>query len=261
MKLRLLICAAVAAVAAVPGHAQNVNFSAHYDISAAVDAKRAKDHPDMARYAEKMIGMFGGAIPVGGVTDTVALTPTTYRITSSGKAAMAISAVLPGDTLVRTSEGTAGGGAYLTSRRFTETRGNGQPRLVTLDYGQKIAAYYKGGKITKREAIKYRTADVAALPYLFYKQPLPKAETTIAATDGISTRLMSFVPGKDVVKLGGAAIPAVKLTRKAYNRDDAMIELWLRESDGFPLRVRLDLNAKYGVVFDQRLTALPTLPR
>jgi hypothetical protein len=261
MKKQLTLAALLALVASAPGFAQNVNFSAQYEISAAVDARRAKDHPDAARYAEKMIGMFGGSIPVGTMTDVVALTPTSYRINSSVKAATMIAAVLPGDTALRTSEGSAGGGAYLTSRRFTEKRGNGEPRLVTLDYTKKVASYFKGGKITKREAIKYRTADVAALPYLFYKQPLPKAETTVAATDGISTRLMSFVPSKDSAKVAGVAIPALKLTRRIYAKDDAMIEIWVRESDGFPLRVRLDLNAKYGVIFDQRLAALPTLPK
>lgn len=261
MNDRNLYFAIAALAVAHPVFAQSVSFSAQYEVSAAVDARRAKDHPDVARYAEKMIDMFGGAIPVGGVTDSVTLAPTSYRITSTGKAAAVISAVLPGDTLSRTSEGTAGGGAYLTSRRFTETRGKGEPRTVTLDYAQKVATYVKGGQITKREAIKYRTADVAALPYLFFRQPLPKAQTTVAATDGISTRLMSFVPSKDKATVAGATIPAIKLTRRVYAKDDAMIELWLRESDGFPLRVRLDLNAKYGVVFDQKLAALPVLPR
>lgn len=241
-------------------HAQTVSFTAQYEVSASVDARRAKDHPDAARYAEKLIGMFGGAIPVGTMTDSVTLMPTSYRINSTVKAASMIAALLPGDTALRTSEGSAGGG-YLTSRRFTEKRGNGEPRLVTLDYTSKVAAYYKGGKMTKREAIKYRTADVAALPYLFFKQPLPKAETTVAATDGISTRLMSFVPSKDKAEVAGAAVPALKLTRKRYVKDDPMVEIWLRESDGFPLRVRLDLNAKYGVIFDQRLVAIPVLPK
>ena len=260
MKKLTLIAFAVGAACAAPCFAQTQNFSATYEVSAAVDARRAKEHPDAARYAEKFVSLFGGAIPVGSVTDTVALTPAGYKINSNGKAATAISAVLPGDTLTRTSEGATGGG-YLSSRRFTETRGNGQPRLVTLDYVGKVASYYKGGQITKREAIKYRTADVASLPYLFYRQPLPKAQTTIAATDGISTRLMSFVPSADRITIDGATIPAVKLTRRVYVKDDAMVELWVRQSDGFPLRVRLDLNAKYGVVFDQKLKSLPALPR
>lgn len=250
-----LVCALLALSLAGLAQAQTNSIATEWSVAIAVDAARAKEHASVAKAVEGAMGLIGGGVGVATLVDKLSITGNRYRMDSNGKAGSVISAFLPDDSATRTSEGVFGGG-YPVTQRFTEKRGRGDQRVTNVDFNTRVLSYFKGGKITKRESMSYRTTDSAMLPYAFYRQPLPTKASTVAVTDGISTRIFVLDPSNDSVSVDGKAVPALKLASRAGAKD-AGVELWVRKTDGFPLRLRLNLNAKYGAVIDQRLTVFP----
>ena len=240
-------------------HAQtppnSTQLTVEWSVAVAVDAARAKEYAGVAQAAESALRMMGGGVSVANLVDSLKIDGNRYKMDSKGKLVTVLSTVLPADSATRTSVGLFGGG-YPVTERFTEKRGEGDLRVTNVDFKTRVLSYFKAGKMTKREVMSYRTTDSAMLPYVFYRQPLPTAATTVAGTDGISTRIFVFDPSADSVTVAGKAVPALKLTSRSGAKD-AGVELWLRKTDGFPMRVRLNLNAKYGAVIDQKLLAFP----
>lgn len=246
----VLLCAT--ATAQVP----NQSFSTEWNIDVLVDAAKAKKNPGVAKAAEGVINLMGGSVNVGSMTDKLTFKNGSYAIVSLARANQIIANFLPNATATRTSRGRSDN-SYMASAEFTEERTKGHLRRVVLDYSKKVSSYYKSGKAQKRETLPYITADSASLPYLFYKKPAPAALVTVAATDGLSTRIFRLHPSPDSVTINGKPIPAIKLTHAPASPSEAGLSMWIRKTDGFPLRVRLDLNARYGAILDQQLKALP----
>jgi hypothetical protein len=263
MPSRLFRIAAIAASLAGTGFALDalaqaapLKIVARYDLSIAVDANRDSEAATKVKAVKGAMSLFGGAVSAGTIEDVVSLSDTAYSVTSSGKANRILAMVLGGDTLSRRSEGAVGGG-YLASQKFSETRGSKTRLAVNTDYTKRISTYFKNGKETKVEAVTYRIADTASMPYLFLRQPLPVTSTTIVATDGKFTRQIYLQPTDEMVQIGKDQVAAVHLAREQRQGDDAMVDLWLRKEDGMPLRFRVGLDDKYGVVLDQKLRELP----
>lgn len=246
----LLFCAH--AMALVP----NQSFVTEWNVDVLVDAAKAKKNPSVAMAAESMLSLMGGSIGVGSMADRVTFKNGSYAIVSQAKASPVIAGFLPNATATRTSRGRSDG-AYMACVEFTEERTKGQLRRVVLDYSKKSSQYFKAGQPIKRETLPYLTADSASLPYLFYKKPIPGALVTVAATDGLSTRIFRLHPSPDSVTLNGKPIPAIRLTHAPASPNEAGLSMWIRKTDGFPLRVRLDMNARYGAIMDQQLKAIP----
>jgi hypothetical protein len=229
---------------------------ARYDLSITLDANRNSAAVAKVKAARGAMSLLGGAVSAGSIEDVVSISDTAYSVTSSGKANRVLGALLGGDTLSRRSEGAVGGG-YPASQKFSESRGAKTRLAVNTDYSKKVSIYFKNGTETKREAVSYRIADSASIPYLFLRQPLPTVPFTIAATDGKSTRQIFMKPSDEVIQIGKSQVAAVHLARDQKQGDDAMLDLWLRKEDGMPLRLRVGLDEKYGLVLEQQLRELP----
>lgn len=257
------LCAVLALAAAgichaAPADAGAINFIARYEMSLTVDTNRNAEVASSIKAAKGAISLAGGEVSAGTIEDSVSIGSGSYSVSSKGKANRLVAAVLGSDSLTRSSEGTTGGG-YLASQKFSETRGSKRRLSVAIDYAQRTAIYHKNGKLKKKEEVKYRLADSASVPYLFLRQPLPTRDVTIAATDGLSTRLLVLSPSDDTVRIGKDKVPALHLSRTGTQGDEASFDLWLRKDDGMPLRIRVGVDGKYGVVLDQKLVELPAV--
>ncbi|MBK7662513.1 MAG: DUF3108 domain-containing protein [Sterolibacteriaceae bacterium] len=233
---------------------------AHYDLSIAIDGNRNSDAATRVKAVKGAMSLLGGSVSAGTIDDVVSISETAYTITSGGRANRILAALLGGDTLARRSEGAVGGG-YLASQKFSEARGSNLRLAVNTDYSKRTATYSKNGRQTRIEAVNYRIADSASMPYLFLRQPLPQTPITIVATDGNSTKEFIMKPSDDMVQIGKDQVAAVHLTREFRHGDDAALDLWLRREDGMPLRLRVGLDEKYGVVLEQKLRELPPIAK
>lgn len=250
------ICHAAAPAAPAPADGGAIKFVARYEMRLTVDPNRNAEVASAIKAAKGAMSLVGGEVAAGTIEDSVSIGSSSYSVSSRGKANGVVAAVLGGDSLTRSSEGATGGG-YLASQKFSETRGAKRRLSVAIDYAQRTATYHKNGKLRKKEEVQYRLADSASVPYLFLRQPLPTRALTVAATDGLSTRLLVLIPSDDTVQIGKDKVPALHLSRSNRQGDDASFDLWLRKDDGMPLRIRVGLDNKYGVVLDQKLTELP----
>lgn len=265
MTARLLrIGAGLAALAgaalAAGAPAAPLKFVARYDLSITVDGNRDSEAAAKIKAAKGAMSLLGGSFSAGTIDDVVSISDANYTVSSNGKANRVVAALLGGDTLSRRSEGAVGGG-YLASQRFSESRGTKRRLAVSTDYEKRTATYFKNGAQTKKETVNYRIADTASMPYLFLRQPLPLTAMTIAATDGISTKQFIMKVSDDVVQIGNIQVAALHLARDQRQGDDASLDLWLRKEDGMPLRFRVGLDDKYGVVLDQKLRELPPIAK
>lgn len=244
------------AQAPAPARLAPLKVVARYDLSITIDASRPSEAVSRVKAAKGAMALLGGSIAAGTIEDVVNIGDEAYTISSTGKADRILATLLGGDTLTRRSEGAVGGG-YMASQRFSESRGTKRRLGVNTDYPKRIAIFYKNGKESKVETVNYRIADSASMPYLFLRQPLPLTAMTIAATDGIAIREFIMKVSDEVVQVGKAQVAAVHLTRDQRKGDDASLDLWVRKEDGMPLRFRVGLDDKYGVVLEQKLRELP----
>lgn len=233
----------------------DLSFTAEYTLSVANSGRQPTDTTSKALHGS--LSMMGGGVDAGTLTDQVSIGPVRYHISSHSNASAVLRTLLPSTALSRSSDGRVGGG-YPASDRFVEKRGNKDAITVVIDYAKRKAVYWRGKELRKQEAVQFRVADAASLPYVFFRQPPARGAVTVAATDGLSTRYFVLDPHEDSVTVDGHAIPATRWTRRITHAGDAGLELWVRKSDGFPLRLRLGLSDKYGLVLNQQLARLPT---
>jgi hypothetical protein len=63
-----------------------------------------------------------------------------------------------------------------------------------------------------------------------------------------------LTPRPEKLEVAGQTLAAVRLSGTASG---GMLDLWLGEADGYPLQMRVGLNAQYGAVLDQQVEAVP----
>jgi hypothetical protein len=232
-------------------------FLAVYEVSATVDTNRNTEAAAAVKALKSALWLVGGSLSAGTLTDEVSFGDTQYRIRTRSDASTILKMATSAANISRQSDGRrlASGRPY--SDRFVEKKGTKEPVVVTLDYGRKLATYMRGKELRKQEPLGNSVADSAVLPYIFFRQPRPTGPALILATDGISTRQLMLDQADTTVEVAGRSLAAVKWTRRLSNAQDPSLELWVRKEDGFPLRMRLGLNARYGAVLEQRLAKLP----
>jgi len=237
------------------------SFSASYVVHMSVDAAKANPPNATERtfvQGAAMLGLF----EVGSITDTGSLAGGVFKLDSVGVGSRALRTLIPDDRLEtrRSSEGVIRDG-HLVTLRFSDKRGSSALLTYSADLAAKRYELRRGGKVTETGPLKYSNVDIAALPYLFLGRPAPTAPFAVAYTDGKSVRLVGFRPARDSLTVAGTTVAATRLASAGNNPADPRIEIWLRNEDSFPLRVRVSMSAQYGAMADQQIKALPPLFR
>lgn len=232
-------------------------FSATYTVQLSVDASKARPQTATDRALVKAAAALG-TFEIGTVSDSGILRSNDLRLRSIATGNSTLRALLADDKLdvVRTSEAQwlkTG----LATTRYTDRRG-GSPQLVyTADLRKGSYELRRGGKLVVTEKLAQPAVDSAALPYMFLGRAPPSAPFSVTYTDAKSLRVTGFRPSADMLTVAGQAVPVTRITSVPRTPSDPLIEIWIRNADGFPLRVRLGLAAEYGAVADQRINSLP----
>ena len=245
-----LIMVAAGAMALFAPGALAQSQSASYEVHAEVDRNRAP-----AWVAA--LGYLTGSVKVATATETVTVKGDRWTIESQAQGAAFLSKVVDNLKVTRRSEGTWYPSGPATSR-YTEKRGSRESESVVFDYRKGIAMFSRGTQHLKAEPLKYLTSDVLALPYSFLGRQRPTGPVTLAYTDGRALRTAVF--DSTVVfpyEVAGQKVQTVRFVARRPTPTSPEIEIWVRADDGYPVRVKVGLSAKYGVRADVVATALP----
>jgi hypothetical protein len=255
LTLRLLFATLLSAAVAPLTLANS--FSATYTVQMSVDAGKATPQTATDRAMIQGAAMLGW-FEVGTITDSGTLAGGVFRLKSMGTGSRALKTLIPDDRLEinRTSEGQVRQGNLVTLR-FTDKRGSSALLTYSADIAKKRYEMRRAGQVTETGALKFAAVDIASLPYLFLGRPAPTAPFSVAYTDAKSVKLAGFRITRENLAVAGATVATTKLTSASSNPNDPRIELWLRNEDSFPLRVRVGVSARYGAIADQTIKALP----
>lgn len=232
-------------------------FSATYMVQMSVDA--AKASPESARDRAMIQGAsMLGSFEVGTIVDAGSLSKGVFRLQSKGTGSRALKTIIPDDRLelARSSEGQIRQGNLVTLR-FSDKRGSSALLTYSADLDKKRYEIRRAGQATETGALKYATVDIAALPYLFLGRTPPTAPFSVAYTDAKSVHLAGFRVTRETLEIAGSKVGVTRLTSAPRTPKDPQIDIWLRNEDSFPLRVRVGLSAQWGAVADQTIKALP----
>jgi hypothetical protein len=257
--LRLLL-AALALGGLATGALAN-SFTATYVVHMLVDASKAtpKTATDRAMIqGAAMLGWF----EVGTIADTGSLAGGLFKLSSVGTGSRSLKTLIPDDRLEinRASEARLRQGSLVTLR-FSDQRGNSPLLTYAADLTKKRYEMRRGGAVTETGALKYATVDIAVLPYLFLGRPAPGAPFSVAYTDAKSIKLAGFRITRERLTVAGTSVATTRLSSAPANPDDPRIDIWLRDEDSFPLRVRVGVSAAYGAIADQQIKAIPPIFR
>ncbi len=259
--LRIALSSLPALSALWSGVALASPFAVEYTIRLEVDESKASGSSATDRAAIKATSLVS-PVEIGTISDTGSLRGGVFRLTSTVTGNRIVRMVLSEDTLqlVRTSEGQIRQGNLVTTR-YTDKRGKREPFVYVADIGKGQYEFRRGGQVTGGAKLQYSNVDIAALPYLFLGRTPATAPLSVAFTDGRAVRIATFRPRNEPLRVGSADVPTVRLTSVQRTASDPVIEIWMRASDGFPLRVRVGLSYQYGAIADQWITQVPPLYR
>jgi hypothetical protein len=244
----LIACGLIGVVFVDRVTAQQV--TAKYEVSGQIDSDKV---PTWIAGAARMTG----SVSFASTEERVTVAGDKYVVESTATGAAFLSKFFDNLRVVRRSEGSWVSNAQATTRYY-EKRGSTEPATAVIDYRSGTARFNRGpGSPTKVEPIKFMTSDTAALPFVFLGRPRPAGPVTYAYTDGRFLRTLTIDP--TVVfehRVGGTSVPTVRYVSRRVGPKDAEVELWIREEDGFPLRIRLT-SARYGLRGEANLIELP----
>lgn len=232
-------------------------FSAEYTVKVEVDAAKASGSSTTDLAAIKAASLLG-AVEIGTITDAGSLRGGVFRLTSTVTGNRIVKLVLSEDTLqmVRTSEGQIRQGNLVTTR-YIDKRGKREPLVYVADFGKGQYEFRRAGAVTGGARLQYSNVDIAALPYLFLGRTPPSTPLSVAYTDGRAVRIATFRPRNESLRVGATEVPTVRFSSVQRVASDPLVEVWMRASDGFPLRIRLGLSYQYGAIADQWITQVP----
>ena len=229
------------------------SFALTFEAEVAIDSKKAANSGMSDTLIKGLSGMFGGSVGLGTVSDKVSFTKDGYDIQSSTALGRVASLFMKGD-FVRTSKGKIENNT-LTTAQYVDIR-PGKTPLVTVINDKKTVSFVEGKKLSSREPYRTNTQDILSMTYAFIGR-VPAGPTTVHFSDGKSLKTATFDVLKESIKVPAGSMDAVKLTRRIVGKEDARIELWVRASDGLPVRLRVGMNEKYGALLDMKASQLP----
>ncbi len=245
--LKSLIATGMVLAAAVALAQQS--FTVQYTAEAVVDKAKASNT------VAAVGGIFGGSVTVASVTDKVNFGKDSYSIESVASAGTMVSMLSSNTSFVRTSKGSIAGNT-LNSLQYVDLRGALPPIVALVNPAKTQWSFVQNKQVLNRSAYKPGAQDVASFMYAFIGR-VPTAPFTMQIVNGKNIQSANFGVGKESVSVPSGKWDAVKITRVGRPAGEAAIELWLRASDGAPVRMRVGMNEQYGVMLDFKSTQLP----
>lgn len=248
--MRLVAAPAVVLTGALASaHAVTVSTQWNYEISVVSGAPT----PDAT--AKLIVGAasFLGSVGVGTGQDTGTIDKDICALRSQIDGARLLSAVISNLKATRQSTGRLVNGIALTMR-YTDKRGSAEELVSVTNLAARRYEFYKGNTPSGTGAFKVAASDLLMAPYAFLGKPAPNKPGFLTLSDGKGIRQINLTPKTETVKVAGRAVNAVRLS---VSTSAGTFDLWVRAEDSYPIRMRVELGAKYGAVINQIVKDIP----
>ena len=209
--------------------------------------------PDMATKAIAAAGVVFGAVTVANGSDSGTIDNKGFNLRSNIKVAALLSMLDSNLNMSRQSSGVFFGD-YSFTQSYFDKRGSNPPLQFVVNTKTKQYVFTNGPGPAHIEPFKYMVVDMAMLPYSFIGRPAPKSKSFVAFSDGKTIYSTTLTPKVEKLEIAGKDISSVRLSGIASG---SSLDIWVREADGYPLQMRVGLNAQYGAVLEQRIEAVP----
>ncbi|CAN5373024.1 hypothetical protein BH09PSE6_BH09PSE6_05220 [soil metagenome] len=249
--LKGALLAPLAAAATARAQAAGVAIDARWELYLLVDQSSGANRDLAAQMLAMAVQNAGGSMLAGSVVETGSISRDgEYSIISTSTGTGLLASVWKG-RLVREARGSVIGGKLVTAR-YAETRGDRAPMIATADRAAHSIRFDRSGRESTVQQMPEDPTDLASLPWMFAGRKLPTAPFTADYTNGERLYRANFDVASDKVESSAGTIDAVRVTSRRNQPDDPRVDLWLRRADGVPVRVRIDLDVRYGAIIEQR---------
>jgi hypothetical protein len=253
IKRRTAAGCVIAAFALLPlaASAKTLTAQWNYQVTVTKDAKGTDAMSKTIITAAKWLGSVG----IGAGADRLDIDSKGFALQSNVKGSTVISAVSDNVNMSRRSRGIFVNGLPLTLN-YADKRGSSPELSTVTNLSAKRYEFYKGGKLGSTTPFAFVAVDMASLPYVFLGKPAPTKPTFVAFTDGKSLRSTTLSPSPATnMKIAGGEYSVVRYSGAAAG--GSYVSLWVRATDGYPLKMVVGLGSKYGAVIEQTIAAIP----
>ena len=235
-------------------------FAVSYDVEISVDKKKATASGMSQSLINGAAGLMGGGMSVGTVADTIQFDKEgNYLIQSSMSLGALASTFLGSGKYLRSSKGRIENNT-LNTMQYVDQRPEKKP-LTAVMTDKKNVFFFDGKATAGKTAYTLNTQDALSMMYAnIGRVPVAGSKNLRTVfTDGKTVKTAAFNATAEKIKTPSGEWDAVKLTRSNAGQGDASIELWVRQSDGLPIRLRLGMSEKYGALMDIKANKLPAV--
>jgi hypothetical protein len=248
---KTLLCITALTLSLMPLLATATAFQTEWSFELTV--QKNAPTPDAASKALASAAGMLGSVSVAAGLDRGTMDAKGFQLYSQVKGTSLMSAVSDNLNMTRQSRGVFVNGFPLTLR-YSDKRGSTPELVTTANTAAKKYEFSKGGKPSGSAPLNYVATDLAMLPYTFLGKSAPSKPSFVAFTDGKAIRALTLNPSAGSVKIAGKDEPAVRLNGASA---DGGVTLWVRPSDGYPLKMSVALGSKYGAILEQTAKAIP----
>ena len=219
-----------------------------YVLNLVLDTKNVKQS-----YLIAATKLLGSKFELAHFNESLVVNPDgTYRVQSVIEMNTLVSKLSPLDKIIRTGEGKVYEG-FPQSINSKEQRGSPSLELSSsADYAAKKINFSKGRVINKTIGLPVDgVIDINMLSYLFLGESNFQKELTLNVVwpKGLYSQ-QKFIGSDVVITFAGQKFPGIKYSKVPKNASDNALDIWIRKSDGKPMRILIGLSAKYGVILD-----------
>ena len=127
----------------------------------------------------------------------------------------------------------------------------GDLHVAVVDYRRKRVQFMKNRQLVSEERIDGDLIDLASLPYYWIGRKVDARDLRIDVTDAKKIYRSEVFSASDLtVNFLGERQSVVRFVRQRKDPKTPPLELWVRKTDGIPIRVMTSLSPKHGVSLD-----------
>lgn len=230
-----------------PGGVSAETLTNHFIVKVKLDNK-AVEASKVRDYAKRVLG---DEFELSRFSETYKRVKDDVLIKSEIPVIKALSVVGNIDQINRSSSLFYRNQKLLLSQSTERVGSKGDLHVAVVDHRRKRVQFMKNRQLVSEERFDGELIDLSSLPYYWIGKKVEVRDLRIDVTDAKKLYRSEVFSASDLtVNFLGERQSVVRFVRQRKDPKTPPIELWVRKTDGVPIRVMTSLSPKYGVSLD-----------